>query len=139
MKGALLVLAWLALASAAARAADLHVAVEPVRGAEGQVKLMLFDRAEGFRKEDHARAVLALPARAGQLEAVFSDLPAGQYAVLAYHDDNGNGKLDLRLGMFPKEGYGLSNNPKVSGPPRYADSAFSLPAEGSRIEVRLAY
>lgn len=138
-RATLLALAWPALFGAAAQAADLHVAVGPVRGAEGQVKLMLFDHAEGFRKEDQARAVLALPARSGRIEGVFRDLPPGRYAIVAYHDENNDGKLNLRFGMFPKEGYGLSNNPKVSGPPRFADSAFALPKEGSHIDIPLAY
>lgn len=139
MKRALLALAWPVLFGAAAEAADLRVAVGGVRSAEGQVKLMLFDRAEGFRKEDRARAVLALPAAPGALAAHFRDLPAGRYAIVAYHDENGDGRLNLRLGMFPKEGYGLSNNPKVSGPPRFDDSTFDVAAEGARIEVRLSY
>jgi uncharacterized protein (DUF2141 family) len=119
-------------------AADLTVAVQEVRGGEGQVKLMLFEREEGFRKEDKARAVLALPAVAGMVNGVFRDLPPGRYAVIAYHDENGNGKLDLRFGMFPKEGYGLSNNPKLSGPPKFKDAAFEVTQTGNPAENRIA-
>lgn len=45
-----LMLAALAL-SAPGTAAELEVEVGGVRSADGQVKLMLFDRAEGFRAE----------------------------------------------------------------------------------------
>ncbi len=126
-------LAWPALA------ADLEVAVQEVRGSDGQVKLMLFEREEGFRKEDQARQVLSLPAAAGMVGGAFHGLPPGRYAVIAYHDENGDGKLNLRFGMFPKEGYGLSNNPKLSGPPKFKDAAFELPADGNRIVIRLGY
>ena len=128
-----------ALATPPVLAADLTVAVQEVRGGEGQVKLMLFEREEGFRKEDKARQVLALPAAADSVSGVFHDLPPGRYAVIAYHDENGNGKLDLRFGMFPKEGYGLSNNPKLSGPPKFKDAAFDLTQAGSRIAIQLDY
>lgn len=132
-------LATLAALASPAFAADLAVAVHEVRGGEGRVKLMLFEREEGFRKEDRARQVLALPAAAGTVSGVFRDLPPGRYAVIAYHDEDGDGKLDLRFGMFPKEGYGLSNNPKLSGPPKFKDAAFEVAQAGHRIAIRLDY
>lgn len=134
---ALLILA--ALATSPVSAADLRVAVQAVRDGNGQIKLMLFDKDEGFRKEEKARQVLALPAGTGIVSGVFHGLPAGRYAVIAYHDENGDGKLNLRFGMFPKEGYGLSNNPKLSGPPKFADAAFDLPEAGRQIELLLGY
>ncbi|MFZ5483716.1 MAG: DUF2141 domain-containing protein [Pseudomonadota bacterium] len=127
------------LAVSASPAAELTVTVSGVRDAAGQVKLMLFDRAEGFRKEDQARAVLVRPAAPGQVEARFGDLPPGKYAVIAYHDENGDGQLNLRFGMFPKEGYGLSNNPKLSGPPRFANAAFELGQTPHSLDISLKY
>jgi uncharacterized protein (DUF2141 family) len=132
-------LAALSLSPLTAHPADLEVSVTGVRSTDGQVKLMLFDHAEGFRKEDKARQVLALPAVAGEVHGMFHGLPAGQYAILVYHDENGDGKLNLRFGMFPKEGYGLSNNPKVSGPPAFKDSAFDVAEGGKRIDIKLIY
>lgn len=120
-------------------AADLTVAVSGIRNAEGQIKLMLFDKAKGFRKEAASRMVLALPAVAGRVQATFPDLPPGRYAVIAYHDENGNGSLDLRFGMIPLEGHGLSNNPKVVGPPAFEQAALQLDEPGRRIEVGLGY
>ncbi|MGA7180615.1 MAG: DUF2141 domain-containing protein [Thiobacillaceae bacterium] len=122
-----------------AHPADLEVAVTGVRNTDGPVKLMLFDHADGFRKENKARQVLALPARAGSVQGVFHDLPPGRYAVIAYHDEDGNGKLDLRFGMFPTEGYGLSNNRKVSGPPSFKEASFDLTDAGRQIDIDLDY
>ena len=136
-RGALLCAGLLAIP--ASPAAELNVKVTGVRDDAGQIKLMLFDRAEGFRKEDKARAVLVRPASSGQIEARFTELPAGKYAVIAYHDENGDGQLNLRFGMFPKEGYGLSNNPKLSGPPRFADAACDLDQTPLSLDIRLKY
>jgi uncharacterized protein (DUF2141 family) len=58
---------------------------------------------------------------------------------MAYHDADSDGKLGLRFGMFPTEGYGLSNNPKVMGPPKFADSAFDLTGPETSIEIKLSY
>jgi uncharacterized protein (DUF2141 family) len=137
MSKSLSLLAALATLAASTLAADLEVAVHAVRGDEGRVKLMLFDREDGFRKEDKARQVLALPAAAGT--GVFRALPPGRYAVIAYHDENGDDKLNLRFGMFPKEGYGLSNNPKIFGPPKFKDATFEVPEAGKRIVIHLDY
>lgn len=126
-------------ASAWAWAADLRIDVSGVKSAEGQVKLMLFDKAEGFRKESSSRAVLALPAVERSMQAIFQGLPPGRYAVIAYHDSNGNGKLDLRFGMIPLEGYGLSNNPEVIGPPTFEQAVIHLDNAGKQIEIRLDY
>lgn len=135
----LLILVILELSAPYASATDLEVEVSGVRSDKGKVKLMLFDRAEGFRKEDKARRVLALPASVGMVGGVFKDLPSGNYAIVTYHDENGDGKLDLRFGMFPTEGYGLSNNPGVSGPPAFRDGAFDLPEVGAKITIHLKY
>ncbi|WP_373691506.1 DUF2141 domain-containing protein [Azonexus sp.] len=44
--------------------------------------------------------------------------------------------LKLHLSIFPIEGYGLSNNPKVMGPPKYEDSAFDFRLPEMRILVK---
>ncbi len=133
---AILVLIGLAAPGAAA---NLEVSVSGLRSPEGRLKLMLFDREEGFRTEGKARQVLALPAVVGAVTGVFRDLPPGRYAVIAYHDENGDEKLNLRFGMFPKEGYALSNNPKLSGPPRFKHAVFAVPEAGKRIAIHLDY
>ncbi|MEQ1668750.1 MAG: DUF2141 domain-containing protein, partial [Sulfuriferula sp.] len=79
------------------------------------------------------------PATKGVMTATFNSLPAGNYAIIVYHDENDNGKLDLRLGMFPKEGYGLSNNLKPLGPPAYQDARHNVPEAGMKTTIQLTY
>ena len=57
---------------------------------------------------------------------------------MAYHDEDGNGELNRRFGMFPTEGYGLSNNPSVSGPPAFEDSAFEFAAGAGTVGINIA-
>lgn len=139
MKSRLISLMMLGLLASQSGAAELNVAVESVRSGKGQVKLMLFEREEGFRKEDQARQVMVLPAKKGSVIGSFRDLTPGRYAVIAYHDENANEKLDLRFGMFPKEGYGLSNNYVPSGPPKFKAAAMDVPNTGASSVIRLAY
>ena len=53
--------------------------------------------------------------------------------------DGGHGELNRRFGMFPTEGYGLSNDPTVSGPPAFEDSAFDVGADPASISIAIRY
>ncbi|HSD37977.1 MAG TPA: DUF2141 domain-containing protein [Rhodocyclaceae bacterium] len=116
-----------------------EIVIAPVRSATGAVRIGLYSVPASFRKEAQAAKVVELPAHPGEMRARIDDLPAGRYAVMAYHDENANGKLDLRMGMFPLEGYGLSNNPKVIGPPSFEDSAFTVERAGQIVTIEMHY
>ncbi|WP_019339666.1 DUF2141 domain-containing protein [Stutzerimonas stutzeri] len=126
--------------AAVADGQPLTVKLNNLEHGRGTVRVALFSDPKTFRKADQAIAASELPAKAGSVTAVFEDVPAGQYAVMAYHDENGNGELDLRFGMFPTEGYGLSNNPKVMGPPAFEESRFEVPGDTPiEIDVDIRY
>ncbi|NLF53547.1 MAG: DUF2141 domain-containing protein [Thauera phenolivorans] len=132
MKSHLLAFLLSATASTAAMADELRLdlTLSGVQHDRGSVRVGLYADSKTFRKEAHALAVQEVPAAAGEVRVSFTGLPPGRYAIMAYHDEDGNGELNRRLGMFPTEGYGLSNNPTVIGPPTFDDSAFEL-APGS--------
>ncbi len=135
----LLLASLLAAGQAQADNGQLVVNLLGVRDDTGNLRASLYREPETFRKEDKALKVISLPAAKGESRFVFDDLPAGRYAVMVYHDENADQKLNLRFGMFPTEGYGLSNNPKVMGPPKFADSAFEVAGPETAIDIRLAY
>jgi uncharacterized protein (DUF2141 family) len=118
---------------------SLEVTLTGVKDARGQVRVGLYADPKTFRKEAQALAVQTAPAAEGEVRVRFAGLAPGRYAIMAYHDEDGNGELNRRLGMFPTEGYGLSNNPKVMGPPAFDDSAFELPAPGGTLRIEIRY
>ncbi len=69
---------------------------------------------------------------------VFEDMPYGTYSIKAFHDENGNNRLDTnRLGK-PTERYGFSNNADGRfGPPPFSATAFMLNSAETAIEIRL--
>lgn len=129
------------LAAIPARATDatLIVNLAQVKPGPGPLRVGLYRDPASFRKEDKALAVLSAAATADHVEVRFPALAPGRYAIMAYHDENADGTLNRRFGMFPTEGYGLSNNPKVSGPPAFADSAFEVSGSETRISIDLRY
>lgn len=63
----------------------------------------------------------------GSSEILFENIPAGMYAVKAYHDENENGELDTNFLGIPSEDYGFSNDARGSfGPPSWEDASFML-------------
>jgi uncharacterized protein (DUF2141 family) len=127
----------LMLCLAGAEAASLTVVLDGARPGGGALTVLLFDRADGFPKETRAAQRHVLPP--GKTSLALDNLPPGQYAVMAYHDEDGNGELSRFLGMIPKEGWGLSNNPEVSGKPAFRDAAVTVPESGAAATLRLRY
>ena len=138
----LFLLGGLALAQPPAFAADdatLTVTLQNVRDGSGALRAGLYRDPTSFRKEAQAVSVAQVPAAPGEVTLSFTGVPPGRYAIMAYHDENGDGTLNRRFGMFPTEGYGLSNNPQVSGPPAFDDSAFEVAAPATAIAIELRY
>ena len=130
----------LALSAPSAYAQELHVTLSGLLHDNGQVAVAVYADPKTFRKDHQAFAAQKADAAKDAVTLVFSDVPPGRYAVLAYHDENDNGELDRRFGMIPTEGYGLSNNPQVMGPPSYEASAFEVNGdEPAQITLEMRY
>jgi uncharacterized protein (DUF2141 family) len=89
----------------------------------------LFQNAEGF-PADASKALRTQPAAIDpqtlSAQVVFTGIPQGVFAVMVFHDENRNGKLDKNFVGIPKEGYGASNNPaKKMRPPNFDEAKFS--------------
>jgi len=123
-------------------AVTLTVRIVNVRSANGVVRIALFQSAGGF-PADASKALRTEPAKIDPqtltAQAVFSGIPQGTYAVMVFHDENGNGKLDKNMVGIPKEGYGASNNAaKKMHAPVFDEAKFSLTSDQS-VEVKLIY
>ena len=71
---------------------------------------------------------------------MFPNVSPGSYAVVVYHDENGNGRLDRGFMGIPKDGVGVSNDAQRSwGVPNYDLAKFVVEAEEERIVVRIKY
>lgn len=105
---------------------SLSVHITGVKNNHGNVFVELYNEAKSFRKSAQAFTILKVPATEGIVTVKFDGVKKGHYAILAYHDEDGNGLLNKRFGMIPTEGYALSNNPVVIGPPSFEDSDFEV-------------
>ena len=120
-----------------ALAADLILKVQNVASAEGTLRVALYDSQQDFDATRIYRA-LAHRASAGAMAVRLSDLPAGDYAVMLFHDQNGNEKLDTNLLGIPSEPWGASLQGKsVFGAPGWSDVMFTMAGENKTINIDL--
>ena len=68
----------------------------------------------------------------------FDDLPFGDYAIKAFHDEDANDDLNTNILGIPVEDYGFSNNARgLFGPPSWEDAKFRLTEETRIVEIEI--
>ncbi|QMW22884.1 DUF2141 domain-containing protein [Sandaracinobacteroides saxicola] len=125
------------LMAAPALADSLTVELTGAKG-EGTAVVSLWKTDSGFSSFDSARAAATLraPIRAGVASVTFEGLAPGTYAVSAFHDGDGNGKMKTNFIGMPKEGVAVSGT--AGGMPRFSKSA--IPVSGkARISMAFRY
>jgi len=118
-----------------AAAADLTVNISEVSQGKGHVMVGLYSGTEAF-SAGKASFGSRVKASNEQEQVIFKDLPAGEYAIKIYQDENSNQKLDFNFMGIPKEGYGYSNNVGRFGRPAYQEAKFTV-EEKTEIQIEL--
>jgi len=104
---------------------DVQVEIVGLRDARGMVQLCLTRDSKSFPDCKAGSSVHAtIKAGHGSLHHTFVSVPSGTYAIAAFHDANGDGKLNTMMGI-PKEGFAFSRNPAVRArAPRFNEASF---------------
>jgi uncharacterized protein (DUF2141 family) len=66
----------------------------------------------------------------------FENIPEGTYAIVCFHDENNNGKMDFESNGMPKENYGTSNNALSFGLPAFDNSKFEVKNDDLILEIK---
>ena len=129
----------LSIVAAANGPAAVEIQVEGLRNHHGLLHACLTQDQRNFPncERDPLAIRLTAPAAAGQLRV--PNLPAGRYAVMIFHDENANHRLDKMLGV-PREGFGFSRDPVIRfGAPHFDKVVIPLGGGINRAEVHLQY
>jgi len=104
----------------------------------GILKLELFGENNFLKKEGKLRRI-RVPAAKGPQKVCINLPTPGEYAVVAYHDIDGDRRLKKAWNFKPKEPYGLSNNPEIKSLrlPKFSETGFAVPMEGVDIDIQL--
>ena len=131
---ALLALAWLLPTSGLA--ATLTVTVHGVRNDRGHIRIGVC-RKSAFLS-NHCAYHAIVPAHKGDVVATIGGISPGQYAVAAFQDLDGSGRLKRSFIGMPQEDLGFSGDPSLRfGPPAFARCAITLDATNGRIALTL--
>jgi uncharacterized protein (DUF2141 family) len=112
--------------------------VEPKRG--GKVLCALYDSEEewlGRNPYRHDKRVV----EGVSVICIFKDIPAGNYAIAAIHDEDGDEEMDKNVIGLPTEGYCASRDAheRGFGAPDWEDAAFRFNGKAGSSAARMSY
>jgi uncharacterized protein (DUF2141 family) len=143
MRAAVAILGMLLVAAdpPATGGATLTIQVEGLKDDRGTVHASLYASEDGFpTRPEKALRQVDVKIEGGRARVVFEGIPPGGYAVAAYHDENGDGKLDTGFLGIPSEGLASSNDAKgFMGPPSFEKARVEVGPGENRITVRISY
>jgi uncharacterized protein (DUF2141 family) len=143
MRAAVAILGMLLVAAdpPATGGATLTIQVEGLKDDRGTVHASLYASEDGFpTRPEKALRQVDVKIEGGRARVVFEGIPPGGYAVAAYHDENGDGKLDTGFLGIPSEGLASSNDAKgFMGPPSFEMARVEVGPGENRITVRISY
>ena len=108
----------------------ISVHVNNVSSKKGKVNVAVYNSDEAFLSFERVLTTESVQANEGSVVLKIANLPAGEYALAVFHDENDNGKLDTNWLGIPREKVAFSNaEMKTFGPPKYKECAFHITSD----------
>lgn len=115
---------------------ELTVSVNNIKSIKGNLLVAIYDKEEHYNANSHWVAAKQVKVTATTMSLDFADLPAGNYAIKLFQDENENNQIDIGTNGIPTELYGFSNNGGSYGPPLF-DEAKVVIDKATEIEIQL--
>ena len=123
------------------RSGTLKVKLEGVMQGQGQVRVALEKNADDFDSgsfETPKYLSRVVEAKGDSVSVTFPAVPYGTYAIKAFQDLNGDGKLKTGFMGAPEEPWGFSNDATgFMGPADFSDAKFELDAPELELTIHL--
>lgn len=118
---------------------EITINISNIQENAGTIEVGVYDTGENFLESGHTYKTYSIPVKNNKASLLIEDLPAGNYAISLYHDENSDGKCNRNFIGIPKEPYAFSNNfkPKFSKP-SFKDCVFEL-TENINMEIELIH
>jgi uncharacterized protein (DUF2141 family) len=134
-----IILSLLALGSAGpAMATTLTVNFTVTDAPAGQIMLSLFDNEAAHDGGGKPVGAAAVPVKDGKAVATFPGLAPGRYAIKAFHDIDGDGRMGMTPFGMPTEPFAFSNNaPAMGGPAPWTASSFDVAGDAATTSITI--
>jgi uncharacterized protein (DUF2141 family) len=117
--------------------AKLEVAFTGIEVQKGAVMFGIYDSEETYNKGTSINGARVVADKA-DVATMIEGLPAGRYAIKAFHDIDGDGKMSSNPFGMPTEPFAFSNDAKgAMGPAKWADAAFDVKAGDTKISITI--
>ncbi len=114
----------------------LKIYIEDLANNQGKVLIALYQNEQEFDDETNPFIGDSVDATSSNLLVQYANLPAGDYAIALFHDENENAELDQNFLGIPQEGYGFSTNPGfLLSKPSFDDVSFQISAQGEQEQI----
>jgi len=100
---------------------------------KGTVKFAFYNEENFMKQPIYSKSASVVN---GKSTVVFDNIPQGIYAIICFHDENGNNRMDFEENGMPKESYGSSNNMMNFGPPEFDNTKFEVTTEDLTLEIK---
>ena len=118
---------------------SIEAHVVKLRNNQGQVICTLFTPSDRFPDQSHKGMTIAVPIKNRQATCHFRNLSYGNYAIVAFHDENHDGEFNQNWLGLPKEGFGFSDNPGTLRKPTFNDAKFIVSQPVVQVTIELNY
>jgi uncharacterized protein (DUF2141 family) len=109
--------------------ANLALSFTGIEEQQGAVMGVLFDSEDSFNGKGAPARMIMVTADKAEVATQFAGLKPGRYAIKAFHDIDGDGKMGTNPFGMPIEPFAFSNNAVGNmGPAKWADAAFEIKA-----------
>ena len=118
---------------------DLTVKITNLESTKGAVEIGLYDKGDHFPSPGKQWKMARPTVNGNTVTYHFRDLPAGDYAIATYHDENGDAKCNKNMFGVPTEAYAFSNDirPFLSAPD-FSTCRFWV-TENKTLTIKMVY
>ena len=121
-------------------AGDLTLKVDGIRSERGNILVALYDDPDAFSAGSQTQTVSSVQLRStkGTIRFTWHGLSPGVYALAIMHDENSNGKMELK-GPIPLEGYAYSQGAGKTTVPSFKEAGFEITNQGQTLATQVIY
>jgi uncharacterized protein (DUF2141 family) len=137
--GAVLTIAISPASKAGTSIATIEAHLVRLRNNHGQVICTLYTPSDRFPERSHKGMTMAVPIENRQATCRFRNVQYGDYAIVAFHDENHDGEFNQNWLGMPEEGFGFSDNPGTLRKPTFDDAKFVVDQLVVQVTIKLNY